>query len=62
MSGILNDPTSVIEESKSTIPPSNYRPHLQLPTELLIDIAAALNTAYLENDSCIYDPLPTLRL
>ena len=62
MSDIPNDPMSVIKESTSTVLPSNYRPHLRLPTELLIAIAAALDAAYLENDSRVDDPLPTLRL
>jgi len=62
MSDNLNGPTSAIKESKSTIPHSYYRPHLQLPTELLIDIIAALDSPHLEKNSLVYDPLPTLRL
>ena len=62
MSDSLNDPTSATRESGSTVSPSNFRHHLQLPTELLIAIVVALNTAYLENDSRVHDPLPPLRL
>ena len=62
MSGAVYFPTSVIKGFDSTIQPSDHSLLLQLPTELLIDIATALNTLYLESIFPIEHPLPALRL
>jgi len=41
--------------------PSDCSPLLHLPTELLIDIAATLDTEYREDHTHGTDPLPVLR-
>jgi hypothetical protein len=62
MSHILGDPAKVDEQPDPSIPPSSGCPLLQLPTELLIDIIADINAAYLGDSNCAPDPLIALRL
>ena len=62
MSHILGDSAKVNEKLDPTVTSSSDCPLLQLPTELLIDIIADINFAYLEDSDCEYDPLIALRL
>ena len=58
MSDTFDTPTSVIKGLNTAIQPSNHSSLLQLPTELLIHIADALDPPYMED----YDTLHALRL
>ena len=62
MSDSLGPPASVIQGLNPTVPPSNHSPLLELPTELLIGIVAALDTDNLKKDSRVNAPLLALRL
>ena len=62
MSDTFDTPTSVMKGLNTAIQPSNHSLLLQLPTELLVHIADALDTANIEKISLNYDPLLALRL
>ena len=62
MSDILDTPTSVMKELNTVIQPSNHSSPLRLPTELLIYVANALDSADMKNESWEYDPLHALRM
>jgi hypothetical protein len=60
MSHILGGDTDVSKEPGPTASPSNHDQLIQLPTELLIDVIAVLNTAHLEDSDRESDPLVAL--
>ena len=62
MSDTFDTPTSVMKGLNTAIQPSNHSSLLQLPTELLIHITDALDSANMEKISHDYDPLRALRL
>ncbi len=62
MSHIFGDSANVNEKPDPTIASSSDCPLLQLPTELLIDIIADINDAYLGDPDYKSDPLIALRL
>jgi hypothetical protein len=62
MSGPLLVNAGCVEDIVPTTPSGNHCPLLQLPTELLVEIAVALNKAYPEKHSRAFGPLPALRL
>lgn len=53
--------TTRSDQEAPPTPPLDRSPLLQLPTELLIDIAATLDTEYLKHHPRGVDPLPVLR-
>lgn len=62
MSHIIDDSAEVNEKPDPTIASSRDCPLLLLPTELLIDIIADINAAYLGDSDHKSDPLIALRL
>ena len=62
MSDTFDTPTSIMKGSNTAIQPSNHSLLLQLPTELLVHIADALDSANMEKISRAYGPLHALRL
>lgn len=62
MSHIIGDSAKAKEKADPIIESSSDCRLLQLPTELLIDIIANINIAYLGDSDCKSDPLIALRL